>query len=192
MDSLKEYLSREEIKDSFSEKEKEFLISQWENLKTPFYYEYAEGWKALLDSQCLPTLMTLLVVILGTLAFTIIAVVIPFALSCAPMFLGRIPIFTRIVTFLPNMLLRVCTYYDEFLLCEIDGKVMGVFTLLIPLYLTLCIVTILVLLSIINIIAFITFYFYRIKGKHRTLMSDIGLICIVMLWIIYSIYVWVM
>lgn len=41
VESLKEYLSREEIKDSFSEKEKEFLISQWENLKTPFYYEYA-------------------------------------------------------------------------------------------------------------------------------------------------------
>ena len=67
VDSLKEYLSREEVKDSFSEKEKEFLISQWENLKTPFYYEYTEGWKALLDSQYLPTLMTLLVVILGTL-----------------------------------------------------------------------------------------------------------------------------
>jgi len=52
---------------SFSEKEKEFLISQWDNLKTPFYYEYAEGWKALLDSQYLPTLLTLLAVILGAL-----------------------------------------------------------------------------------------------------------------------------
>lgn len=256
VDSLKEYLSREEIKDSFSEKEKEFLINQWENLKTPFYYEYAEGWKALLDSQYLPTLMTLLVVILGTLAAgifsdeysqkadaiffssklgrnkailskistgflmttvlywaslllftviilgalgiggadcpvqlgesnwmsmynwtylqkyfyvtiggyvgvmfiifltmavsaltrsTVIAVVIPFALSCAPMFLGRIPVLTRIVTFFPDMLLRICTYHDEFLLCEIGGKVMGVFTLLIPLYLTLCIVTVPVL-----------------------------------------------
>lgn len=254
--SLKEYLSREEVKDSFSEKEKEFLISQWDNLKTPFYYEYAEGWKALLDSQYLPTFMTLLVVILGTLVAgifsdeysqkadaiffssklgrnkailskistgflmttvlywasillftaiilgalggggahcpvqlgesnwmsmynwtylqkyffvaiggyvgimfiiflamvvsaltrsTVIAVVIPFALSCAPMFLGRIPIFTRIVTFLPDMLLRICTYHDEFLLCEIGGKVMGVFTLLIPLYLILCIVTVPVL-----------------------------------------------
>lgn len=254
--SLKEYLSREEVKDSFSEKEKEFLISQWDNLKTPFYYEYAEGWKALLDSQYLPTFMTLLVVILGTLVAgifsdeysqkadaiffssklgrnkailskistgflmttvlywasillftaiilgalggggahcpvqlgesnwmsmynwtylqkyffvaiggyvgimfiiflamvvsaltrsTVIAVVIPFALSCAPMFLGRIPIFTRIVTFFPDMLLRICTYHDEFLLCEIGGKVMGVFKFLIPLYLTLCIVIVPVL-----------------------------------------------
>lgn len=47
-----------------------------------------------------------------------------------------------------------------------------------------------VLLSIINIIALIAFYFYRIKGKHRTWLSDIGLICIFMLWIIYSVYVW--
>lgn len=69
---------------------------------------------------------------------TVIAVVIPFALSCAPMFLGRITIFTRIVTFFPDMLLRICTYHDEFLLCEIGGKVMGVFTFLIPLYVVLC------------------------------------------------------
>lgn len=256
IESLKEYLSRDEVKDTFSEKEKEFLISQWESLKTPFYYEYAEGWKALLDSQYLPTLMTFLVVVLGTLVAgifsdeyswkadsvffsskmgrnkailskigagfltttvlywasillftviilgalgvggascpvqlgesnwmsiynltylqkyffvmtggyvgsmfiiflamvvsaitrsTVIAVVIPFALSCAPMFLGRITVFTRIVSFFPDMLLRICTYHDEFLLCEIGGKVMGVFTFLIPLYLVLCIVAVSVL-----------------------------------------------
>lgn len=256
VDSLKEYLSRDEVKDTFSEKEKEFLISQWENLKTPFYYEYAEGWKALLDSQYLPTLMTLLVVILGALVAgifsdeyswkadsiffssklgrnkavlskisagflittvlywasillftiiilgalgvggancpvqlgesnwmsiynwtylqkyffvtigsyigsmfitflamtvsavtrsTVIAVVIPFALSCAPMFLGRITILSRIVSFFPDMLLRICTYHDEFLLCQIGGKVMGVFTFLIPLYVVLCFVIVPVL-----------------------------------------------
>ena len=209
VDSLKEYLSKEEVKDTFSEKEKEFLISQWENLKTPFYYEYAEGWKALLDSQYLPTLLTLLVVILGALTAgifsdeyswkadsiffssklgrnkavlskigagflittvlywasillftiiifwamvisavtrsTVIAVVIPFALSCAPMFLGRITILTRFVSFFPDMLLRICTYHDEFLLCGIGGKVMGVFTFLIPLYVVLCLVLVPVL-----------------------------------------------
>lgn len=256
VNSLKDYLSRKEVKDTFSEKEKKFLISQWENLKTPFYYEYAEGWKALLDSQYLPTLMTVLVVILGVLVAgifsdeyswkadsiffsskqgrnkavlskigagflittvlywvsillftgiilgalgvggancpvqlgesnwmsiynwtylqkylfvtiggyigsmfiiflamlvsaitrsTVIAVVIPFALSCVPMFLGRITVFAPILSFFPDMLLRICTFHDEFLLCEIGGKVMGVFTFLIPLYLVLCIVAVLVL-----------------------------------------------
>lgn len=259
IEKLKEYLSREEVKNTFSEKEKEFLISQWENLKTPFHYEYAEGWKALLDSQYLPTLMTLLVVILGALAAgifsdeyswkadsiffssklgrnkavlskisagflittvlywasmllftviilgalgvggancpvqlgesnwmsiynwtylqkyffvmiggyigsmfiiflamivsaitrsTVIAVVIPFALSCAPMFLGRITVLSRIVSFFPDMLLRICTFHDEFLLCEIGGKVMGVFTFLIPLYLVLCITIVPILYSV--------------------------------------------
>lgn len=45
----------------------------------------------------------------------------------------------------PDMLLRICTYHDEFLLCKIGGKVMGVFTFLIPLYLTLCIAAVPVL-----------------------------------------------
>lgn len=67
VDSLKEYLSREDIKDTYSEKEKAYLIRQWENLKTPFHYEYVEGWKALVDSQYMPTLMTILVVLLGAL-----------------------------------------------------------------------------------------------------------------------------
>lgn len=67
IDSLKEYLSREDIKDTYSENEKAFLVKQWENLKTPFHYEYVEGWKALVDSQYMPTLMTILVVALGAL-----------------------------------------------------------------------------------------------------------------------------
>ncbi len=65
--SLKEYLEREDIKNTISEKEKEYLINQWESLKTPFHYEYAGGWKAILDSQYVPTLMTILAVILGFL-----------------------------------------------------------------------------------------------------------------------------
>lgn len=259
IDSLKEYLEREEGKDEFSKKEKSFLIGQWESLKTPFYYEYAEGWKALLDSQYLPTLMTFLAValgvfvagifsdeyswkadaiffsakmgrnkavlskigagflittvlywasillftliILGTLGTggadcpvqigfgnwksiynltylqkyffvtiggyigilsimfvamlvsavtrsTVLAVVVPFILSCAPMFLGRITVFNHILSFFPDMLLRICTYHDQFLLCEAGGKVMGIFTFLIPLYIMFCTAAALVLYRI--------------------------------------------
>lgn len=61
--SLKEWLESEEVKHTFSEKEKAFLISQYEKLETPFYYEYADGWKALLDSQYLPTLTLILVLV---------------------------------------------------------------------------------------------------------------------------------
>lgn len=52
---------------AFSEKEQEYLIRQYKNLKTPLYYESAEGWKALLDSQYLPTLMIIIIVIIGFL-----------------------------------------------------------------------------------------------------------------------------
>ena len=34
--------------ETFTEEEQKFLIQQYENLKTPFYYEYADGWAALL------------------------------------------------------------------------------------------------------------------------------------------------
>lgn len=50
---------------AFSQKQQDFLIQQYENMKAPLYYEYAEGWKALLDSQYLPTLMIITIVIIG-------------------------------------------------------------------------------------------------------------------------------
>lgn len=50
---------------AFSQKQQDFLIHQYESLETPLYYEYAEGWKALLDSQYLPTLMIITIVIIG-------------------------------------------------------------------------------------------------------------------------------
>ena len=68
---------------------------------------------------------------------TVIAITIPFALACAPMFIGRISIFSHITNFLPDMLLRICVELDQFLICEIGGKVLGLFTFLIPLYLVL-------------------------------------------------------
>lgn len=45
---MKEYLYSDEITDTYSEAEKEFWISQHKNLDTPFYYEYTDGWKALM------------------------------------------------------------------------------------------------------------------------------------------------
>ena len=64
---LKNYLNRDDVTEAFSEDEKEWLINQYESLDTPLYYEYADGWKALLDSQYLPTLMMITVLIIGFL-----------------------------------------------------------------------------------------------------------------------------
>ena len=65
--SLKNYLNRDDVTEAFSEDEKEWLINKYESLDTPLYYEYADGWKALLDSQYLPTLMMITVLIIGFL-----------------------------------------------------------------------------------------------------------------------------
>lgn len=64
---LRNYLNRDEIADMFSKDEKEWLIHKYESLDTPLYYEYADGWKALLDFQYLPTLMMITVLIIGFL-----------------------------------------------------------------------------------------------------------------------------
>ena len=64
---LKDWFESEEVKGSFSEQEKQYLIGKYEEMKTPLYYEYADGWKALLDSQYLPTLMMIVVLIIGFL-----------------------------------------------------------------------------------------------------------------------------
>ncbi len=238
-----------------SEKEREYLQKQYESLKTPLYYEYAEGWKALMDSQYLSTLMTITIVIIGffisgifsdefrykadsiffsarlgrnkaigakmkagfitvtavywctMLLFSaiilfllgfggagrmiqtgrnfssiynltyfrfwlftllggyigtlfilmlsmlvsvksrsaVVAITIPFALSCAPMFLGRIPAMTYIMNLFPDMLLRINWYVEEYLIYEIGGKVFRGYSILIPLYLLLFVLLIPVL-----------------------------------------------
>lgn len=51
--------------ETFSEKQKDFLIKQYENLKTPFYYEYMDGWAALL--QNISTFILLLALVIGFL-----------------------------------------------------------------------------------------------------------------------------
>ncbi len=61
--SLKEYLDSGE--ETFPEAQKEFLIQRYESLKTPFHYEYMEGWKALL--QNISTFLLMLALVIGFL-----------------------------------------------------------------------------------------------------------------------------
>lgn len=51
----------------FSETERKFLVGQFEETHTPFHYEYADGWMALLDSQYMPILTIIVTVIIGFL-----------------------------------------------------------------------------------------------------------------------------
>lgn len=59
--ALKEWLDSGE--ETFTEEEKNFLIQQYENLETPFYYEYMDGWAALL--QNISTFILILALIIG-------------------------------------------------------------------------------------------------------------------------------
>jgi ABC-type transport system involved in multi-copper enzyme maturation permease subunit len=59
--TLKEWLDSGE--ETFTEAEKNFLIQKYENLETPFYYEYADGWAALL--QNISTYLLILALIIG-------------------------------------------------------------------------------------------------------------------------------
>ena len=49
VESLKKWLYSDSISDTFSETEKAYLISKYEQIETPFYYEYAGSWVAMLD-----------------------------------------------------------------------------------------------------------------------------------------------
>lgn len=62
---LKDYLYNGDGKNAFSEAEKEYLIQQYEELETPFYYDYNEGWSQLLYNS--PTVIMLGALILGYL-----------------------------------------------------------------------------------------------------------------------------
>lgn len=59
--NLKEWLDKGE--EHFSDAEKDFLIGQYQDLKTPFYYEYTDGWQALL--QNISTVILILALIIG-------------------------------------------------------------------------------------------------------------------------------
>ena len=43
------------------------LLRRYGEFEAPLYYSYADGWKAVLDSQYLPTLMIISIVIIGFL-----------------------------------------------------------------------------------------------------------------------------
>ena len=61
--NLEKWLNSDEAKDQFSEKEKAFLVSQYQKLETPFYYEYAGGFTAALAYA--PTIIMLTVLIMS-------------------------------------------------------------------------------------------------------------------------------
>ncbi len=61
---LREWLE-DEAEDQFSEAEKAYLIRQYENLETPFYYDYMAGWQQLFEFS--PTIIMLTMLILGYL-----------------------------------------------------------------------------------------------------------------------------
>ncbi len=63
--NLTEWLNSDEVKDNYSEAEKNFLITKYKELETPLYYEYFDGWKALLEYA--PTIIMLIVLIMGFL-----------------------------------------------------------------------------------------------------------------------------
>lgn len=54
-----------EAKDQFSEPEKAYLLAQYEALKTPFYYDYSDGWQQLFEFS--PTIIMITMLILGYL-----------------------------------------------------------------------------------------------------------------------------
>lgn len=64
-ESLIEWLNSDEQENRYSEQEQQFLIAQYKKLKTPFYYEYADGWEALLEYA--PSIIMLTVLISGFL-----------------------------------------------------------------------------------------------------------------------------
>lgn len=63
--NLIEWLNSDQKSSHYSEEKKQFLIEQYKELKTPFYYEYADGWEALLYYAS--TINMLLVLVTGFL-----------------------------------------------------------------------------------------------------------------------------
>lgn len=59
--TLKNWLDSGE--EAFAKEEKAFLIQNYENLNTPFYYEYIDGWSALL--QNISTFILILALVIG-------------------------------------------------------------------------------------------------------------------------------
>lgn len=240
---LKKYLDSGE--ETFTDAQKEFLTKRYEDLKTPFYYEYISGWSALLQNISTFILMLALVIgffvsgifsdefqtkadavffssklgrnkavvskvsagvlittvlyavfvllytgivllmlgadgancpiqldlwrsaynitffeayllivvggYVGTLFAAIIsmivsaaarstatAVIVPFIILCMFPFLSRIITLPGICSFFPDQLLEVYISIKDFQLVEIGGRVMNVVTVIIPVYMAVC------------------------------------------------------
>lgn len=186
-----------------------YRLKQARNRLQALYYEYADDWRALLDSQYLPTLIMIAVLIIGflvsgifsdeftwkadsiffssrlgrriavqtgvnnwnsiynityfqdyllstvggyigtlfivTLAMlasakthsTVLAITIPFILTCIPPFVGRLEAFARIMTLFPDQLLSINKNLEDFSLYHIGGTIWGGVAVIIPLYLLL-------------------------------------------------------
>ena len=63
--NLEEWLASDEAKYMYSERQKEFFLSQYRELKTPLYYEYVDGWDAVLTYS--ETVIMLAMLILSVL-----------------------------------------------------------------------------------------------------------------------------
>lgn len=59
--NVKTWLASDEAKDQFSEAEKAYIIERYETLKTPFYYEPADGWREAITYVITIIMMTMLV-----------------------------------------------------------------------------------------------------------------------------------
>ena len=216
--NLRTYMDTEE---HFTQPEREYLLNRYEEFQTPIEYEYFEGWRALVDSQYLPTLMLILALIAGilvsgifsdefiykadtvffssrlgrgrgtgaklwagfltativywaaifiyaavilgiagveggslpiqmehwytmynfnqvqTFAVTVLAITVPFILTCVSPFVGRIPVLTRASSLFPDMLFRLNTEMNGFLLYRIGGNIFSQFSVILVMYLIL-------------------------------------------------------
>ena len=241
--ALKEYMDSGE--ETFTEPQRKYLIEKYENLKTPFYYEYIGGWSAMLQNISTFILMLALVIgffvsgifsdefqtkadsiffssklgrngataskigagilittvlyvvfvffytaivllalgadgagcpiqldlwrsaynvtflqayllivvsgYVGTLFAAVVsmivsaasratatAVIVPFMILCAFPFLSRIITLPGICSFFPDQLMEVYINIKEFGLVELGGRVMNVPTVMIPVYMVIC------------------------------------------------------
>ena len=69
---------------------------------------------------------------------TATAVIVPFMILCAFPFLSRIITLPGICSFFPDQLMEVYINIKEFGLVELGGRVMNVPTVMIPVYMVIC------------------------------------------------------
>lgn len=58
---LTDWLNSDEVKDRYSEEEKNFIITKYRKLQTPLYYEYADGWQAFAEYAQTIIMLTVLI-----------------------------------------------------------------------------------------------------------------------------------